>query len=106
MTKYYQICYNRNIMSDIAIVTAKVDANLKRAAQQKARQLGVPLSAVLKKALRDFVVNRRFSIEELSQDQIDQINESLRDYESGDYICFPAEDAAEGLRNALKNLDD
>ncbi|MCL2173816.1 ribbon-helix-helix protein, CopG family [Candidatus Saccharibacteria bacterium] len=93
-------------MSDISIVTAKVDTNLKRAAQKKARELGVPISAVIKEALRDFVNKKRFSLEEPSQYLLDMIEESRRDYERGDYISFPASQAAGGLRDALKNLED
>ena len=106
MTQYYQICYNESIMSDISIVTAKVDTQLKRAAQKKARELGVPISAVIKEALRDFVGKKRWSVEEPTQYLLDMIEQSRLDYERGDYISFPAGQAAEGLRHAIEKFAD
>lgn len=41
-----------------AVLNSKVDADLKREAQELAKELGVPLSLVVNGSLREFVRNR------------------------------------------------
>jgi antitoxin component of RelBE/YafQ-DinJ toxin-antitoxin module len=88
-------------MNDISIVTAKVDAGLKLAAQSKAREIGIPISAVIKEALRDFVAQKKYSFDTPSQELIDHINEARVEYKRGETVGFPAKEAVEGLRKLL-----
>lgn len=100
MTRYYLLRYTVG-MKDISIVTAKVPTDLKDEAQEIAEALGVSLSSIIKNALQEFVKEKKISYE-LTPEAASAIAEARAEYERGETIGFPAEEAVEGLRRLLE----
>lgn len=87
-----------------ATITFEPDVKLE--AQRTARQLGLSLSGLINRLLRDFVKAKKIEYDEShpTQYMIDSLRESEEDYKAGRYISFNSvDDAIKYLRKEIKD---
>lgn len=88
-----------------AVVATKVDPQMKKRAQEKARELGIPLSAVVKASLKDFIETQRVVLstrgEEPSEYLIKSIEQARKNRKAG-----KGSPIFDNAKDALKYLDE
>ncbi len=87
-----------------AIITAKIDPEVKASAQKIAKELGVTLSFVINQALAKFAKDKKVVVESYvpNAETIRAIEEGRADYRAG--RLAPPVSSVEELRKALENL--
>ena len=87
-----------------AVITAKIDTEVKALAQKTATDLGVTLSSVIDQLLRRFNQDKRIVVEELvpNEETVRALTEAESEYKAGK--IGPISHGIEGLRKDLSNL--
>ena len=85
------------------VLNVKVDANLKKSAQEVARAMGLPISTVVSNLLKQFIANRSITFEESYMPNARTakiINEAREDHKAGRLQTFNSmEDFIADLQN-------
>ncbi len=79
-----------------AVINIKTDPKLKAEAQKLASELGLSLSIVLNKSLKDFIRTKRVEFQpegELTEYAKKELKKSEEDYKAGRYLSFTPDEA-------------